>query len=97
MLLDHACASANRPRVSILCGADAPYSHCSSFSWSDHQLDDPLYSSTLQGSGAKNSAAFAAAISQARLVCDAGATLGFAMKTVDLGGGFVSNAGEHTL
>ena len=44
----------------------------------------------LQGSGAKDPAAFAAAIAKARSVCDAGLALGFDMNTVDIGGGYVS-------
>ena len=51
----------------------------------------------LQGSGAKDPAAFAAAIAKARSVCDAGLALGFDMNTVDIGGGYVSCAapGAH--
>lgn len=40
------------------------------------------------GSGAKNPAAFSAAIEAARRVFDLGASLGFDMDTLDLGGGF---------
>ena len=54
------------------------------------KIDEDVSQCTLlQGSGAKNPAAFAAAIGAARRVCDAGVTLGFDMTTVDLGGGFV--------
>lgn len=44
----------------------------------------------LQGSGAKVPAAFATAIAKARTVCNAGAALGFDMRTLDIGGGYVS-------
>lgn len=40
------------------------------------------------GSGAKNPAAFTAAIQSARHVFDLGLALGFEMDTLDLGGGF---------
>jgi diaminopimelate decarboxylase len=51
----------------------------------------------LQGSGAKDPAAFAAAIAKARSVSDAGLALGFDMNTVDIGGGYISCAapGAH--
>lgn len=51
----------------------------------------------LQGSGAKDPAAFAAAIAKARSVCDAGMAVGLEMNTVDIGGGYVScgTAGVH--
>lgn len=45
---------------------------------------------SLQGSGAKDPSAFAVAIAKARIVCNAGAALGFEMRTVDIGGGYVS-------
>ena len=40
------------------------------------------------GSGAKNPAAFTAAVQSARRVFDLGLSLGFEMDTLDLGGGF---------
>lgn len=40
------------------------------------------------GSGAKNPAAFTAAIESARRVFDLGAAMGFAMEVLDIGGGF---------
>ena len=52
----------------------------------------PICAAELQGSGAKDPAAFAAAIAKAHAVCDAGTALGFDMNTVDIGGGYVSCA-----